>query len=46
MTDFRDREQAALAKLNQDRTWIVANRAWLIAIAAAAVIGFILAKIF
>lgn len=38
-------EQAALNKVNQEKSWLVANRKWLIAIAVALVTGFILAKV-
>jgi hypothetical protein len=41
----KDLEQKALDKVNADRAWIVANRAWLIAVAIAAVLGFVVAKI-
>lgn len=42
---LKDLEQQALAKLNQDKSWLRANKAWFIAIAAAAIAGFIVAKI-
>ena len=41
----KDFEQRALDKLNTERSWVMANKVWLIAIVVAAVLGFILAKI-
>jgi Tfp pilus assembly protein FimV len=41
----KDLKQAALAKINQEETWLTANKAWLIAVVVALVAGFILGKI-
>jgi hypothetical protein len=41
----KDLEQKVLDKVNADRSWLAANRVLLIAVAIAAVLGFVVAKI-
>jgi hypothetical protein len=44
-TPQEDLKQRMLDKVNQERSWLKANRAWLVALAVAAVLGFILGHV-
>ena len=42
---LKQAEAAALAKINQEKGWLTANKAWLLAVVCALVVGVIVAKL-